>query len=401
MAVYREIMMSGSAGKFSSVTIDTKLAVASGGFNLDGATPTDGDLLGGDNNGRLERVPIGTSQQILSVSDTTPKALLWADDAAASIDTINTANSSTLSIALPGGGAVQLTMETAAVANGEPALVTGDGLYDFVVDNPLGKTNVDGTLTAISASSNSTSYGVGLESVDKNGALGNITTNTGTIQLNGAFTNIPNTAIGNGSTDARFVIGNVVNSSGILSLGGTRLDVSKLEGITVGSGNITLFNGVGANELTIADATSEVKFPGNLRVEGTASFIDASTLRIKDDTFLLNDTDPAAASDGGFIVAQNSAGSDNVAFTMDISNKSLTPQTGTYSGQWGFPSKGTISNLEGGLLGGSAFTMQVVKSDTSDPANTGEFPDRPQYGGGNGIGHVWVNRSLNKAFIYV
>lgn len=401
MAVYREIMMSGSAGKFSSVTIDTKLAVASGGFNLDGATLADGDLLGGDNAGRLERVPIGTSQQILSVSDTTPKALLWANDAAASIDAINTANSSTLSITLPGGGAVQLTMETAAVTNGEPALVTGDGLYDFVVSNPLGKTNVDGTLTAISASSNATSYGVGLEAVDKNGALGNITTNTGTIQLNGAFTSIPNTAIGNGSTDARFVIGNVANSNGILSLGGTRLDVSNLEGITVGSGNITLFNGVGANELTIADTTSEVKFPGNLRVEGTASFIDASTLRIKDDTFLLNDTDPTSASDGGFIVAQNSAGSDNVAFTIDISNKSLSPQTGTYSGQWGFPSKGTIAQLEGGLLGGSAFTMQVVKSDTSDPANTGEFPDRPQYGGGNGIGHVWVNSSSNKAFIYV
>ena len=400
MAIYREIMMSGSAGKFSSVTIDTKLAVASGGFYLDGATLVNGDLIAGDGNGRLERIPIGTSQQILSVSDTTPKALLWADDAAANIDNIVAGDSNTLAVNTGGGGSFTLTMVSASVSNGGTALVTGDHLYDFVVSNPLGKTNVDGTLTAISASSTATSYGIGLESEDKNGALGNITTNTGTIQLNGAFANIPNTAIGNGTSDARFVIGTLGNAGGVLPLGGTRADVNKLEGISVASGNITLFDGVGANDLTIADATSEVKFPGNLTVEGTASFIDASTLRIKDDTFLLNDVNPAAASDGGFIVAQNSAGSDNVAFTIDISNKSLSPQTGTYSGQWGFPSKGTISNLEGGV-GASAFTMQVIKSDTSDPTNTGEFPDRPQYGGGNGVGHLWVNRSSNKAFIYV
>ncbi len=392
-------MMSGSAGKFSSVTIDTKLAVASGGFNLDGATLVDGDLLGGDNNGRLERVPIGANQQILSVSDTTPRALLWANDAAASIDTIATANSSTLAITLPGGGAVQLTMQTAVVTNGEAALVTGDGLYDFVVSNPLGKTNTDGTVTSISASSGATSYGIGLESSDAITSADTITSR-GTIQLNGAFANIPNTAIGNGNTDVRFVLGNTNNSSGILPLGGTRADIQKLEGISVPSGNRTLFDGVGANELTIADATSEVKFPGNLTVEGTASFIDASTLRIKDDTFLLNDVNPAAASDGGFIVAQNGGSNNNVAFTIDISNKSLSPQTGTYSGQWGFPTKNTISSLAAGI-GASAFTMQVIKHDTSDPANTGEFPDRPQYGGGSGVGHLWVNRSSNKAFIYV
>jgi len=400
MAIYREIMMSGSAGKFSSVTIDTELPVASGGFYLGGATLVDGDLIGGDENGRLERISIGTSQQILSVSDSTPRALLWADDAAANIDNIIAGDSNTLAVNTGGGGSFTLTMVSASVSNGGTALVTGDHLYDFVVSNPLGKTNVDCTLTAISASSTATSYGIGLESEDKNGALGNITTNTGTIQLNGAFANIPNTAIGNGTSDARFVIGTLGNAGGVLPLGGTRADVNKLQGISVSSGNITLFDGVGANDLTIADATSEVKFPGNLTVEGTASFIDASTLRIKDDTFLLNDVNPAAASDGGFIVAQNSAGSDNVAFTIDISNKSLTPQTGTYSGQWGFPSKSTISNLEGGV-GASAFTMQVIKSDTSDPTNTGEFPDRPQYGGGNGVGHLWVNRSSNKAFIYV
>lgn len=388
-------MFSGSAGKFSSVTIDTQLAVNKGGFYLDGATLVDGDLIAGNNAGRLERIPIGTSQEVLKVADTTPLSLSWATDAAANIDSVQSGDTNTLSVNPLGGGSFTMTMVSASVSSGGNALVTGDHLYDFVDTNPLGKTNVDGTLTAISASSTATSYGVGLESVDKNGALGNITTNTGTIQLNGAFTNILNTAL----TDDRFILGNTSNTGGILSLGGTRLNVNKLEGISVPSGNRTLFDGVGANELTIADATSEVFIPGNLTVEGTASFIDASTLRIADDVFVVADSNPAAASKGGFIVAQNSTNNDNVAFLFDNTKVSGTAQTGTFKGQFGFPAKNYINALENAP--NIVERMQVVKSDTSDPTNTGEWPDTPLYGGTEGYGHLWVNRSTNKAFIYV
>lgn len=396
MANYREIMFSGSAGIFSSVTIDTKLAVNKGGFNLDGATLVDGDLIAGNGDGRLERIPIGSSQEILTVADTTPLSLSWATDAAANIANIQSGNSNTLSVSDAGGGSFSLTMVSASVSNGGNALVTGDHLYDFVVSNPLGKSNVNGTLTAISASSTATSYGVGLEAVDKNGALGNITTNTGTIRLNGAFNDIPNTAL----TSNNFVLGTIANSGGVLSLGGTITNPVKLEGISVSSGNITLFDGVGANNLTIGDATSTVKFPGNLEVKGVVKFIEASTLRIKDDTFLLNDQSPSAASDGGFIVAQNGASNNNVAFTIDVSNKSGTPQTGEYSGQWGFPAKNTISSLAGGI-GASAFTMQVIEVSLTNPTNTGEYPDAPLYGGTSGYGHLWVNKTDSKAFIYV
>lgn len=399
MAVYREIMFSGSVGAFSSVTLTNQLATNQGGFYLDGATLVDGDLIGGDNNGRLERVPIGTSQQVLSVSDTTPKALLWATDQAATIDNIIAGNSNTLAVNTGGGGSFTLTMVSASVSSGGTALVTGDHLYDFVVSNPLGKTNDDGTLTAISASSTATSYGVGLESVDKNGTLGNITTNTGTIQLNGAFTNIPNTAIGTVSADSRFQIGNSNNTGGQLPLGGTRADVNSLTGISVDSGNRTLFDGVGANTLTIANATSTVKFPGNLRVEGTASFIDAGTLRIADDVFIVADSTPAAASKGGFIVAQTSTSNNNVAFLFDNTKVAGTPQSGTFKGQFGFPTKTTIAGLEGAPS--IVERMQVIKVDTSDPSNTGEYPDTPLYGGTEGYGHMWVNRSNSKAFIYV
>lgn len=389
-------MFSGSAGIFSSVTIDTKLAVNKGGFNLDGATLVDGDLIAGNGDGRLERIPIGSSQEILTVADTTPLSLSWATDAAANIANIQSGNSNTLSVSDAGGGSFSLTMVSASVSNGGNALVTGDHLYDFVVSNPLGKSNVNGTLTAISASSTATSYGIGLEAVDKNGALGNITTNTGTIRLNGAFNDIPNTAL----TSNNFVLGTIANSGGVLSLGGTITNPVKLEGISVSSGNITLFDGVGANNLTIGDATSTVKFPGNLEVKGVVKFIEASTLRIKDDTFLLNDQSPSAASDGGFIVAQNGASNNNVAFTIDVSNKSGTPQTGEYSGQWGFPTKNTISSLAGGI-GASAFTMQVIEVSLTNPTNTGEYPDAPLYGGTSGYGHLWVNKTDSKAFIYV
>lgn len=402
MAVYREIMFSGSAGTFSSVTLDNPLAVAKGGILGDKAiynALTDGDLIAGDGNGRIERIPIGTSQEVLKVADTTPLSLTWAADAAASIDSVQSSNSNTLAVNPVGGGSFTMTMVSASVSSGGTALVTGDHLYDFVVSNPLGKTNTDGSLTAISASSTATSYGVGLESVDKNGTIGNITTNTGTIQLNGAFANIPNTAIGNGSSDARFQIGNVSNSGGVLPLAGTRSDVNNLTGISVPSGNRTLFDGVGANELTIADATSEVLFPGNLRVEGTASFIDASTLRIADDVFMVANSNPAAASRGGFIVSQTSNNNDNVAFLFDNTKVSGTPETGTFKGQFGFPTKNYIGSLE--TAPAIVERMQVIKISTSDPDNTAEFPDTPLYGGTQGYGHMWVNRASSKAYIYV
>lgn len=402
MAVYREIMFSGSAGAFSSVTIDNPLAVNKGGILGDKAiynALSDGDLMAGNDQGRLERIAIGTSQQVLKVADTSPLSLVWAADAAANIDSINSANSNTIGVNDAGGGSFTITMESASVSNGGNALVTGDHLYDFVAFNPLAKTNVNGSLTAISASSTATSYGVGLESVDKNGSLGNITTDQGTIQLNGAFANIPNTAIGNGTSDARFQIGNSSNSGGILPLGNTRLDVNSLTGISVPSGNRTLFDGVGANELTIADATSEVRFPGNLEVKGTASFVDASTLRIADDVFVVADSNPAAASRGGFIVQQSLSSNNNVAFLFDNTKVSGTPQSGTFKGQFGFPAKHYLGALEAAPT--IVERMQVIKVSTSDPDNTGEYPDTPLYGGTEGYGHMWVNRSNSKAYIYV
>ncbi len=395
-------MFSGSVGAFSSVTLDSVLPVGQGGILGDKAiynALSDGDLISGDGNGRLERIGIGSSQEILRVSETTPLTLLWGTDAAANIDNIQSGNSNTTAVNPLGGGGFSVGLISASVSNGGNALVTGDHLYDFVVSNPLGKTNVNGSLTAISASSNATSYGVGLESVDKNGTLGNITTNQGTIQLNGAFSNIPNASIGNGSSDARFVIGSSVSSGTILPLGGTRGDINNLNGISVPSGNRTLFDGVGANNLTVGDATSTVKFSGNLTVEGTASFIDSGILRIADDVFVVADSNPAAASRGGFIVQQSLSQQNNVAFFFDNTKVTGTPQTGTFKGQFGFPAKHYIGALEAAPA--IVETMQVIKVSTSDPDNTAEFPDTPLYGGEEGYGHMWVNSSNNKAYIYV
>jgi hypothetical protein len=401
---YYEILFSGSAAALASTQIDTALTESSGGIGIDSSTLQQGDLIVGDSNGELSRFAHGSNLEILRVNEQ-GTGILWGDDASAAIDVIQSGNAGNTGVIDNGldPSSVQVDILTGSAANANVVkVVSGDGAFDLADSNPLNKTNNAGVVTSVSASSNATSYGLTLIS-DQQGTAGPITA-AGTITLGGAFTNIPTSALTAG-LDRIFIGKNDI--TGVCALGTSRLFLNNINyggssttGIGFATGaNRSLANGLGANTLTLGDGTSTIKIPGNLNVAGDTKFITAGVLRIKDDTFLVNDSDTPAVGDGGFIVAQNGASNDNVSFRFDESNKSGTPATGTYKGQFGFPLKNTIPILEGAV--GISQKIQVIKDHTSDPSNTGEYPDAPLYGGTLGHGHLWINKSTSKAFIYV
>lgn len=402
---YYEILFSGSAATLASAQIDTALTESSGGTGIDSSTLQQGDLIVGDSNGELSRFAHGSNLEVLRVNEN-GTGILWGDDSTAAIDVVQSGNSGNTSVVDDGSDPSNITVDilTGSAANANVVtVVSGDDAYDLANSNPLGKTNNAGVVTSVSASSNATSYGLTFKSAQQ-GTDGPITA-AGTITLGGSFTNIPTSALVAG-LDRIFIGQN--NNDGVVALGTARTtlnDINNGGSSTTGigfltGGNRNLANGIGANTLTLGDGNSTINIPGNLTVAGDTKFITAGVLRIKDDTFLVNDSTPAAAGDGGFIVAQDGTSNNNVAFKFDESSKAGTPETGTYKGQFGLPAKNTISALETGGVG-IAEKFQVIKDHTSDPSNGGEYPDAPLYGGTNGYGHLWINKSTSKAFIYV
>ena len=71
--------------------------------------------------------------------------------------------------------------------------------------------------------------------------------------------------------------------------------------------DVTLFDTVGNNNLTIGASTTTVKIPGDLDVNGTASFNHATNLSVADKYILLN-SGSQTAGDGGIVVQQSDGG---------------------------------------------------------------------------------------------
>lgn len=88
----------------------------------------------------------------------------------------------------------------------------------------------------------------------------------------------------------------VTIGSDTLALGGTLTALNGLTDINLTSGNKTIFDGVGANTLTIGANTTTLKVAGNLVVDGTTTTVNSTTVTI-DDVVLTLGGDTAPASD--------------------------------------------------------------------------------------------------------
>ena len=89
---------------------------------------------------------------------------------------------------------------------------------------------------------------------------------------------IPNSKISNPS---------ITIGDSTIALGGTDTTLTGLTDIDLTSGNKTIFDGVGANNLTIGASTTSVIIAGNLEVQGTTTYLNTTNVEITDKNILL------------------------------------------------------------------------------------------------------------------
>lgn len=108
------------------------------------------------------------------------------------------------------------------------------------------------------------------------------------------------TMSGSANTFSNIANSSLVNSSltvgdSVIALGGTDTTLTGLTDIDLTSGNKTIFDGVGANTLTLGAATSTVAIAGDLTVSGTTTTVNSTTVTIDDPIFTVGgDTAPSS-----------------------------------------------------------------------------------------------------------
>ena len=96
-------------------------------------------------------------------------------------------------------------------------------------------------------------------------------------------------------TNAKLANSSLTIGDSTIALGGTDTTLTGLTDIDLTSGNKTIFDGVGANDLTIGASTTHVKIPGNFTVEGTTTTINSTTTTLDDPIMTLGgDTAPSS-----------------------------------------------------------------------------------------------------------
>lgn len=147
--------------------------------------------------------------------------------------------------------------------------------------------------------------------------------------------------------------------------------------------NVNTINASG-NALALGSSDSNVTVQGNLIVNGTASFEDAETLRIKDPMIILR-SGSAGAGDGGFIVEQ-SGGETGQFFGYDASAGASGGRFGVVASVAEDATSVTISNF-----------MPTVTQAALGGAPAGA----PLYGGTDGLGNFAVDTTNHDLYVYV
>ena len=125
------------------------------------------------------------------------------------------------------------------------------------------------------------------------------------------------------------------------ALGGTITALQALTDLDLTSGNKTVFDGVGANSLTIGAGGTTVIIAGNLTVSGTTTTLDTTNILVEDPLIVLaKSVSGTPAWDAGLVVERGSSA--NVAFIWDESADEFavvnTTETGSTAGDVGIAS---------------------------------------------------------------
>jgi hypothetical protein len=194
--------------------------------------------------------------------------------------------------------------EGTAIAGGDKILYadtsdTNTIKRGLVSDLPF--TNNTGTVTSVATAG--TVSGITL--------TGGTITTSGTITLGGSISGLTTSNL---SGTAGITNGQLANSSftigdSTISLGGTDTTLTGLTDIDLTSGSKTIFDGVGANTLTIGASTTTVAIAGNLTVSGTTTTIDSTTVNVADKLITLANTGSPTTTtgSGGGIQIETSA----------------------------------------------------------------------------------------------
>jgi len=150
----------------------------------------------------------------------------------------------------------------------------------LVSDLPF--TNNTGTVTSVATAG--TVSGITL--------TGGTITTSGTITLGGSISGLTTSNL---SGTAGITNGQLANSSFIIgdstiSLGGTDTTLTGLTDIDLTAGSKTIFDGVGANTLTLGHSDTTINIAGNLTVQGTTTTINSTTVTVADKIITLADT---------------------------------------------------------------------------------------------------------------
>lgn len=129
---------------------------------------------------------------------------------------------------------------------------------------------------------------------------------TGDATGSGTITNLGNTSIAltipaDAVENSMIANDSITIGNSTIALGGTDTTLTGLTDIDLTSGSKTIFDGVGANTLTLGASNTTIEIAGNLTVSGTTTTINTTNLDIEDATLRI-------AKNAGSLSATNGAG---------------------------------------------------------------------------------------------
>jgi len=216
---------------------------------------------------------------------------------------------------------------TMAAESGSNDAVSLGEIFTFTAGEGIDTTI--GTNAVTIAGEDASASNKGIASFSSN----DFSTSSGAVTIkNGGVTNDQLAgSIANGKLDnSAITIGGTATS-----LGGTITALTALTDVDLTSGDKTVFDGVGSNDLTIGAGGTTVIVAGNLTVNGTTTTVSSNTVTIGDALILLNSDESGTPShDSGHIIERGSSA--NVGLIWDESADEWaainTDSTGTETG---------------------------------------------------------------------
>ena len=384
MAEWKKVVVSGSSAELDGLTLDTQLAVGSGGTgltttNLSGQAGKSLAVNVGETGftfadasapaGTISASATGDAQGQIKLNGQNVDINAMQTDDSPQFAGVNIGNASDTTLTRASAGVLAVEGNSVLMASGG-GIVSGSGQVVLQSADKTGFTGAasittlgtvtSGDVSAILPSgtvSGSAQVVAGLPTGVVSGSASQARTQISAQESNQKLTDIAGLAV----TDGNIIVGD--GSNFVAESGGTART-----SLGLGSSDSVTFN-----NLTISN---------DLTVQGTASFENTENLKVAD-RFIALASGSGQAGDGGIVIEQsNVGGGKGQVFGFDNAN----------GGRWGL--------VSGFNPTASAFTpsdlMVTATTSTSAPATA------PTYGGSaGGAGNIHVDTSTNGGEIYI